>query len=126
MSTTTACARSPSRWSSSTERTHRLLPSTRTAYASRVMRHLFMACILAAAAGGGVAPESSSPPPPPAPVSPSNACPSDPAALATDAHHCGACGHDCLGGACAAGACQPVVLVPALGEKSVHDLVVDE
>lgn len=24
--------------------------------------------------------------------------------------HCGACGHDCLGGSCAAGKCQPVVL----------------
>jgi hypothetical protein len=28
-----------------------------------------------------------------------------------DPHNCGTCGHDCLGGACEAGACQPVVLV---------------
>jgi hypothetical protein len=27
-----------------------------------------------------------------------------------DPHNCGACGHDCQGGACDAGACQPVVL----------------
>jgi hypothetical protein len=27
-----------------------------------------------------------------------------------DPHHCGACGHDCLGGACVGGQCQPVVL----------------
>jgi hypothetical protein len=30
--------------------------------------------------------------------------------LNTDGKNCGACGHDCLGGACSAGACQPVVL----------------
>jgi hypothetical protein len=29
--------------------------------------------------------------------------------LQTDPKHCGRCGHDCLGGACAAGACQPFV-----------------
>lgn len=28
----------------------------------------------------------------------------------SDPYNCGRCGHDCLGGACAAGACQPVVL----------------
>lgn len=32
-------------------------------------------------------------------------------ALAVDPHNCGACGHDCLGGGCAAGRCQPVTLV---------------
>jgi hypothetical protein len=31
--------------------------------------------------------------------------------LATNAGNCGACGHDCQGGTCSAGACQPVVLV---------------
>jgi hypothetical protein len=37
--------------------------------------------------------------------------------LDEDAKNCGACGHDCLGGACAAGHCQPVMLydVKALG-----------
>lgn len=30
--------------------------------------------------------------------------------MSADAKNCGACGHDCLGGACQAGACQPVVL----------------
>jgi hypothetical protein len=29
-----------------------------------------------------------------------------------DAHNCGRCGHDCLGGACSAGVCQPVAIVP--------------
>jgi hypothetical protein len=29
-----------------------------------------------------------------------------------DTHNCGHCGHDCLGGACDAGACQPVTIVP--------------
>src|SRR5262249_8745705 len=31
--------------------------------------------------------------------------------LETDPHHCGRCGHDCLGGACAAGKCQPHAMV---------------
>jgi hypothetical protein len=35
-------------------------------------------------------------------------CPAD---TQTDPSNCGTCGHNCLGGACQAGACQPVVLV---------------
>jgi hypothetical protein len=31
--------------------------------------------------------------------------------LATDSTNCGRCGHDCLGGACRAGKCQPTVFV---------------
>jgi hypothetical protein len=31
--------------------------------------------------------------------------------LASDPKNCGACAHDCLGGACTAGACQPVLIV---------------
>lgn len=31
----------------------------------------------------------------------------------TDPANCGRCGHDCLGGACTAGVCQPVELAPA-------------
>jgi hypothetical protein len=39
------------------------------------------------------------------------AAPCDPAAdHASDALNCGACGHDCLGGACADGQCQPIAL----------------
>lgn len=34
-------------------------------------------------------------------------------ALASDPQHCGACGHDCLGGACEASVCQQVALTPA-------------
>jgi hypothetical protein len=29
----------------------------------------------------------------------------------TDVHNCGSCGHDCLGGACASGMCQPQAMV---------------
>lgn len=34
--------------------------------------------------------------------------------LATDPKNCGACGHDCLGGGCAGGACQPFVVATNL------------
>jgi hypothetical protein len=37
----------------------------------------------------------------------SNPCGAD---LQNDPRHCGACGHDCLGGACAVGRCQAVVV----------------
>jgi hypothetical protein len=30
----------------------------------------------------------------------------------SDAHNCGRCGHDCLGGLCSASACEPAALVP--------------
>ena len=30
--------------------------------------------------------------------------------LASDSENCGACGHDCQGGACSGGACQPVIV----------------
>lgn len=33
--------------------------------------------------------------------------------VSADPANCGACGHDCLGGACSAGACQPIVLASA-------------
>ncbi len=45
------------------------------------------------------------------PDSSSTSCGS--ADLQTDQHNCGACGHDCLGGACAAAQCQAYALVPA-------------
>jgi hypothetical protein len=45
------------------------------------------------------------------------AAPCDPAAdHASDAKNCGACGHDCLGGACTGGACQPVAIGAATDE----------
>jgi hypothetical protein len=43
--------------------------------------------------------------------------------VATDPHHCGRCGHDCLGGACVAGKCQSVVLKNAL--ENPDDLAFD-
>jgi hypothetical protein len=44
--------------------------------------------------------------------------------LDNDPHHCGACGHDCLGGLCEAGACRPIIL--ATGQSFPVGLVVDE
>ncbi len=44
----------------------------------------------------------------------------------TDPHNCGACGHDCLGGACDAGACVPLpVGVLATGQFSPIAMAVD-
>jgi hypothetical protein len=40
--------------------------------------------------------------------------------LASDPNNCGACNHDCLGGLCDAGECQPVVLVT--GEPGVRGM----
>jgi hypothetical protein len=42
--------------------------------------------------------------------------------LSTDPKNCGACGHDCLGGDCRRGVCQPVVL--ARGINSVNGVAV--
>ncbi|MFO0758437.1 MAG: hypothetical protein U0359_18235 [Byssovorax sp.] len=36
--------------------------------------------------------------------------------FATDPHHCGACGHDCLGASCDAGMCAPIALVTEGGQ----------
>jgi hypothetical protein len=44
--------------------------------------------------------------------------------LQTNTHNCGACGHDCLGGACAGGACQPFPI--ALGQRGPRGLALDE
>jgi len=51
-----------------------------------------------------------------------------PASLAStqvDPHNCGVRGHDCLGGACEAGACQPVVLVTA-AYSGVSSFAIDD
>jgi len=56
---------------------------------------------MTAADGGGTARDGTTV------TGPDSACGAD---TQTDPHHCGVCGHDCLGGACQAGACQPVVL----------------
>ena len=51
-------------------------------------------------------------------------CPSsDLAVLANDSHNCGSCGHDCLGGACASGVCQPMVI--AASQTAVWGIAVD-
>ncbi len=40
-----------------------------------------------------------------------------------DPRHCGACGHDCLGGACVGGRCQPVLLAQGLpGIAQIREL----
>ena len=41
-----------------------------------------------------------------------------------DPNHCGACGHDCLGGACLGGACQPLLLAEG-GAAPMH-IVLDD
>ncbi len=43
--------------------------------------------------------------------------------LTTNSRNCGACGHDCQGGTCSGGKCQPVVL--AQGEPHLGGLAVD-
>lgn len=64
---------------------------------------------------------------PPDASGPSTIVPTDPdadtCASSDDPHNCGTCGHDCLGGACRAGVCQPVTL--ARGEE-IHDLAIGE
>jgi sugar lactone lactonase YvrE len=49
-----------------------------------------------------------------------SACSAD---LTRDAKHCGRCGHDCVGGACQSGVCQPVVV--ATGQASPEAIAVD-
>ncbi len=44
--------------------------------------------------------------------------------LFSTAHSCGYCGHDCLGGACEDGMCQPYLLAEAQGAP--YDLIVDD
>jgi hypothetical protein len=55
--------------------------------------------------------------PPDAHVAPGGeACSGD---LSSDGHNCGACGHDCLGGACQMGACRPVKLADAFDPLAI-------
>ncbi|MDP3410121.1 hypothetical protein [Bosea sp. (in: a-proteobacteria)] len=39
--------------------------------------------------------------------------------LLTDSRNCGACGRDCLGGACSGGVCQPVILATGLSPARI-------
>ncbi len=44
----------------------------------------------------------------------------------TDPHNCGVCGHDCLGGACASGQCQPFQIASGLVVRGIaldHDYI---
>jgi hypothetical protein len=42
--------------------------------------------------------------------------------ITADPHNCGACGHDCLGGACATSVCQPFALGTTSEDNNVDDL----
>jgi hypothetical protein len=54
----------------------------------------------------------------------SEACaPSDPN---SDPSNCGACGHDCLGGECALGVCQPLVLAQGQPGPTIADIAIDD
>jgi len=44
--------------------------------------------------------------------------------LASDPEHCGACGHDCYGGACVSGRCKPVLM--ATGLPRPFEIIKDE
>lgn len=44
--------------------------------------------------------------------------------LVTDPRHCGRCGHDCLGGQCADGMCQPIVVASEEGQP-IHVAIDD-
>ena len=46
--------------------------------------------------------------------------------LMTDPLNCGQCGHDCLGGECLAGMCQPVLLGAEVGSLSFNVVVVGD
>jgi sugar lactone lactonase YvrE len=51
------------------------------------------------------------------------ACPGPCVDLDSDPHNCGACAHDCLGGACSAGTCQPVTLFAATDSSEEADWI---
>jgi hypothetical protein len=51
-------------------------------------------------------------------------CDSECVDLATSGAHCGACDHDCGGGACVGSLCEPFVLVR--GQANIHGLTLDE
>jgi hypothetical protein len=48
------------------------------------------------------------------------------AALATDPLNCGACGHNCLGGACVKDQCQPILVDDDPTNTSPYDLSIDD
>ena len=48
-------------------------------------------------------------------ASPKKECSGSCIDVTSDSHNCGACGHDCLGGTCSGGLCQPVAVAPSLG-----------
>lgn len=55
-------------------------------------------------------------------VGPAPRCAAD-ASFTADPANCGSCGHDCLGGGCAGGVCQPVTI--ANGLRGLGNIVVD-
>ncbi len=49
-------------------------------------------------------------------ASPKKECSGSCLDVTSDGHNCGACGHDCLGGTCSSGLCQPVAVAANLGD----------
>src|SRR5436190_15367750 len=81
-------------------------------FSSTPLAIAFFAALVAAcgATQDFASPGGSPPPSPPAAGEAHDDLPTTCAASRDDAQNCGACGHRCLGGACAAGVCQPLQL----------------
>jgi hypothetical protein len=45
--------------------------------------------------------------------------------MLSDPHNCGGCGHDCLGGTCSSGACQPVAIGALSAQHNGKSIAVD-
>jgi hypothetical protein len=56
-------------------------------------------------------------------TAPTTACGTTCVNVQTDGKNCGTCGHDCLGGACTGGKCQPIAI--ATGQTAVNGVALD-
>lgn len=86
------------------------MTSLRTSVAAVVM--LLVAAAGCGASGAATSPDSGATDAAADADAPASTCPG--ASLMSDARNCGRCGHDCLGGACESGQCQPYVFAEGL------------